>query len=67
MLTTEFGKLVYNHIQRVIYLKIEFYPDFDIPGGDKPTDQVVLFFQYHRNIQSIWYIKYDFWYQLWIT
>ena len=41
MLTTELVTLVYNHIQHVIYLRIEFYPDFDRPGGYHPTDQVV--------------------------
>ena len=67
MLTTELGKLVYNHIQRVIYLRIEFYPGFDRPGGDKPTDQVGFTFQDRRNIQSILYIKYGFWHKLWVT
>ena len=35
MLTTEVGTLVYNHIQFGIYLRIEFYPNFDRPGGNR--------------------------------
>ena len=38
MLTTEVGTLVYNHIQHGIYIIIEFYPNFDIPGGDQTVD-----------------------------
>ena len=64
MLTTEVVTLVYNHIQHGIYLRIEFYPNFDRPGRDHPTDQVGFNFQYTRNIQSIVYRKDDFWYQL---
>ena len=40
MLTTEVGTLVYNHIQHGIYIRIEFDPNFDIPGGDQPDNQV---------------------------
>ena len=53
MLTTEVGTLVYNHIQHGIYLRIYFDPNFDIPGGHQPANQVVFTFQYPRNIQSI--------------
>ena len=67
MLTTEVGTLVYNHIQHGIYLKIGFYPNFDRPGGDQPADQVGFTFQDPRNIQSIFYRKDYFWYQLWVT
>ena len=67
MLTTEVGTLVYNHIQHGIYLIIQFYPNFDIPGGHQPADQVGFTFQYPRNIQCILYIKDNFWYQLWVT
>ena len=67
MLTTEVGTLVYNYIQHGIYLRIEFYPNFDKPGGDQPVDQVGFNFQDPRNIQSISYRKYCFWYQLWVT
>ena len=67
MLTTEVGTLVYNHIQHSIYLIIEFYPNYDRPGEDQPSDQVGFTFQDPRDIQSILYRKYDFWYQLWVT
>ena len=67
MLPTEVGTLVYNNIQHGIYLIIEFDPNFDIPGGDHTIDQVGFTFQDPRNIQSILYRKYDFWYQLWVT
>ena len=67
MLTTDMGTLVYNNIQRGIYLKIEFYPHFDGPGRDQPADKVGFTFQDTRNIQSILYRKYDFWYQIWVT
>ena len=53
MLTTEVGTLVYNHIQHGIYLRIEFYPNFDNPGGDQPIDKVCFYFQDSINIQSI--------------
>ena len=67
MLTTEVVTLVYNHIQHGIYLRIEFYPNFDRPGGDQPAYQVGLNFQDNRNIQNILYRRYDFLYQLWVT
>ena len=67
MLTTEVGTLVYNHIQHGIYLRIEFYPNFDRPGGDQPADQVGFTFQDPINIQSIFYRKDYFWYQLRVT
>ena len=67
MLTAELGTLVYNNIQCGIYIRIELYPNFDTPGGDKPADQVDFTFQNHRNIQSVLYIKYSVWYQLWVT
>ena len=67
MLTTQVYTLVYNHIQRGIYLRIEFYPNFDRPGGDQPAGQVGFNFQDNRNIQIILYRKDDFWYQLWVT
>ena len=44
MLTTEVGTLVYNHIQHGIYLRIEFYPNFDRPSGDQTADQVGFMF-----------------------
>ena len=47
MLTTEVVTLVYNHTQHGIYLIIQFYPNFDIPGGHQPADQVGFTFQYH--------------------
>ena len=53
MLTTEVGTLVYNHIQYGIYLRTEFYPNFDIPGGDQPADQAGFTFHDPKNIQSI--------------
>ena len=57
MLTTDVGTLVYNHIQHGIYLRIEFYPNFDIPGGHQDADQAGFTFQYPINIQSILYRK----------
>ena len=53
MLTTEVSTLVYNHIQHGIYLRIEFYPNFDRPGGDQTDDQLGFTFQDTRNIQSM--------------
>ena len=67
MLTTEVVTLVYNHIQHGIYLRIEFYPNFDRPGWYQTSDQVGFTFEDTRNIQSILYRRYDFWYQLWVT
>ena len=64
MLTTEVSKLVYNNIKHGIYLGIEFYPNFDRPGGYHPYDEVVFICQDPRNIQSILYRKDYFWYQL---
>ena len=57
MLATEVGILVHNNIQHGIYIILEFYPNFDRPGGDQPADQVVLNLQYPRNIQIILYRK----------
>ena len=67
MLTTEVGTLVYNNIQHGIYLIIELYSFFYRPGGDQPSDKVGFTFQYTRNIQSILYRKYYFWYQICVT
>ena len=67
MLTTKVGTLVYNHIQHGNHFIIQSYPNFDIPGGHQPAYQVGFTFQYPRNIQSILYRKYAFWYQLWVT
>ena len=66
MLTTEVGTLVYNYIQHCICLRIEFYPSFDRSCRDQPDNQVVFTFQYPRYIQSTFYRKYYFWYQLWV-
>ena len=59
--------LVYNHIQHVIYPRIELYPNFDIPGGYHPADKMGFTFQYPRNIQSKFYRIEYFWYKLWVT
>ena len=67
ILTIEVGTLFYNHIQHGIYLRIEFFPNFDRPGGDQPDDPVGFNIQDTRNIQSILYRKDDFWYHLWVT
>ena len=55
MLTTEVSTLIYHHTQHGIYLRIEFYPNFDRTGGDQPAGQVGFTFQYPRNFQSILY------------
>ena len=62
MLTTELGKLVYNHIQHGIYIRIRFHSK-----GGQTTDQAAFTFKYPRNIQRILYRQDDFWYQLWVT
>ena len=59
--------LVYNHTQHGIYLMIEFDPNFDIPGGHQPDDQVGLTIGYTRNIQSMFDIKDEILYKLWVT
>ena len=45
MLTTEVSTVVHNHIQCGIYHRIEFYPNFDRPGGDQPADKLGYIFQ----------------------
>ena len=50
MLTTDVGTLVYNHIQHGLYLRIEFYPNFNRTGVYQPVDQVGFTFQDTRNI-----------------
>ena len=67
MLTKELLKLVYNNIQHGIYLRIQFYPNFDRPVGNYLSDQVGFTFQDPRNTQSILYRKDGFWYQLCVT